>query len=149
MAVERNVPPCHGSNALSRPMREDAPADKITPANEGERAIAVFMIQTYKAIPLRFSISMNQGKSVRSGFALVGEDFYRFRALHVRQRSGRASANGDQLSDNGDGNFFRRNRANIDAHGGEDARQLFRRDAFFFQFFVNSNSFALRANHTN
>src|SRR5690348_13733543 len=38
-------------------MREDAPADRITPANEGERAIAVFMIQTYKEILPRFSIS--------------------------------------------------------------------------------------------
>jgi len=37
--VERNVPSRQGSKALSRPMREDAPAARMTPANDGERAI--------------------------------------------------------------------------------------------------------------
>src|SRR5579884_1957412 len=40
MASDRNVPFCQGSSALSRPMREEAPAARMTPANEGERAIA-------------------------------------------------------------------------------------------------------------
>src|SRR5438309_7806438 len=39
IAAERNVPSRQGRSALSRPMREDAPAARITPANEGERAM--------------------------------------------------------------------------------------------------------------
>lgn len=39
MAEERNVPPRHGNSALSRPMREDAPAARITPAKDGEIGI--------------------------------------------------------------------------------------------------------------
>src|SRR5579859_7323894 len=39
MAAERNVPPCQGNSALSRPMRDEAPAARITPANDGERGI--------------------------------------------------------------------------------------------------------------
>jgi hypothetical protein len=39
MAAERNVPLPQGSKALSRPMREDAPAERMSPANDGESAM--------------------------------------------------------------------------------------------------------------
>src|SRR5229473_3092370 len=118
MAQERNVPPRQGSSALSRPMREDSPAARTTPANEGESA----MLEVYLQLL---------------------EDCRRFCALHVRQRSLRTAPDRDQLCDDGHGNLFRRDGADVDPNRSIDARQLFRGNSFFLQLFVDGDDLAL------
>src|SRR5258706_4028239 len=59
------------------------------------------------------------------------------------------AADGDQFRRNADGNFFGRERANVQSHRRMHVRELFRGDAFFFQRAVNRQNLALAANHSN
>jgi hypothetical protein len=57
------------------------------------------------------------------------------------------AANGDQLRNDAEGNFFWGERANIETHGSENALEFIHAIAFFFERTVNAEHFAFTANH--
>src|SRR6266481_3396161 len=61
----------------------------------------------------------------------------------------RIAAHGNQLGDDTDSNFLRRERADLKAHGGVDALELFGAVALFFESFVDGQHFASAADHAD
>src|SRR5215469_6508677 len=179
MAAERNVPPRHGSSALSRPMRDDAPAARMTPANEGARAMIPGIIlhnpfqgggaerrkresgcfdriqvrETYQGFQKRpsprLSVSAVQIYLSLAEWLQLLENFSRLHALHVRQWRWRAAPYCDQLGHDRYRDLFRGDGANIDADRSVDPGQLLRDNAFLFQLFIDGDGFALRADHAD
>src|SRR5437016_3269238 len=126
MAAERKVPLCQGNRALSRPMRVEAPAARMTPANEGERGIdQILLLRSSGLIYRPYRIVWR----IEAIALLVFQYLCGFLAFHVGKWSFRPPPQGYELGRNRDCNLFRRDRANINPHRGIDARQLLCHDA--------------------
>src|SRR6266852_4077620 len=61
----------------------------------------------------------------------------------------RIAAHGNQLRDDADGDLFRRERAEFESHGRENALEFFGAIAFCFQCFVHRQNFAFAADHAD
>ena len=62
---------------------------------------------------------------------------------------GGVAAYGDEFGGDGYSDFFGSERADFEAHGGEDARESFGGDALLFENFVAGDDFAFAADHAD
>src|SRR5215475_12640983 len=63
--------------------------------------------------------------------------------------AGCVAAHGDEFRSDADGNFFRRESADVHAHGREDAFEFLGAVALCFECFVSRKHFALAADHAD
>ena len=117
----RNVRPRKGSSALGEPMREDSPAERMTAASMAAQ---------------------------RSAGARVFDRLVR-QPAGARDAARCPAPHGDQFGGDADGDFLRRERADLQPHRRVHALELIRRNAFALERLIDRQHLALAADHAD